>query len=381
MPKLILRLGEELKEFPVTGPLAIGRHPESDIQIAHEKTASRNHARVIPEADGCWIEDLASANGTKVNGERIARRLLRHGDAIQIGGTRITFEEDALGAQGQDEGMAATLVGGGVGLRQPAPAAAPAPMPAQPALYSPPPTEHPAVAPVVPEYAVPPPAQGSPVPVQLDLGAPAGFWVRVVAAIIDGLIVVVPLMILNFILTRIPVIGRVLGFLMPFAALAVNWLYSAKLESSAMQATFGKKIMEIVVVDSTGGRLSFGKATMRWVGKLVSGLILGIGYLMVAFSARKRGLHDILANTLVVKGKAQDVSLSSLFQGPLIPAAAQWASPPQAPTAALPVQPPPPQAATPPAPAVSPAATACQSCGAALPPAARFCRKCGTPAG
>jgi uncharacterized RDD family membrane protein YckC len=254
-------------------------------------------------------------------------------------------------------------------------------MPAQPALYSPPPTEHPAVAPVVPEYAVPPPAQGSPVPVQLDLGAPAGFWVRVVAAIIDGLIVVVPLMILNFILTRIPVIGRVLGFLMPFAALAVNWLYSAKLESSAMQATFGKKIMEIVVVDSTGGRLSFGKATMRWVGKLVSGLILGIGYLMVAFSARKRGLHDILANTLVVKGKAQDVSLSSLFQGPLIPAAAQWASPPQAPTAALPVQPPPPQAATPPAPAVSPAATACQSCGAALPPAARFCRKCGTPAG
>src|SRR5262249_48371563 len=83
---------------------------------------------------------------------------------------------------------------------------------------------------------------------------------------------------------------------------ATSWLYEALLESSEWQATVGKMIFGMKVTDLAGNRISFGQATARYFAKWLSAASLCIGFLMVAFSARKQGLHDILAGTLVQRG-------------------------------------------------------------------------------
>ncbi len=55
------------------------------------------------------------------------------------------------------------------------------------------------------------------------------------------------------------------------------------------------------IVTAQGGKLTWGKAILRYVGYFVSGIILGIGYLMVFFTENKKGLHDMIAGTRVVK--------------------------------------------------------------------------------
>jgi uncharacterized RDD family membrane protein YckC len=82
-----------------------------------------------------------------------------------------------------------------------------------------------------------------------------------------------------------------------------SWLYSALMESSSWQATLGKRALGLRVTDEHGERMSFAHATGRYFSKLLSAMTLGIGYLMVAFTDRKRGLHDMIANTLVVQSR------------------------------------------------------------------------------
>ena len=81
--------------------------------------------------------------------------------------------------------------------------------------------------------------------------------------------------------------------------LILNWIYYAVMESSAIQATLGKMALGIKVVDLEGNRISFAKATGRYFGKAISFLILFIGFIMVAFTKKKQGLHDIMASCLV----------------------------------------------------------------------------------
>jgi len=83
-------------------------------------------------------------------------------------------------------------------------------------------------------------------------------------------------------------------------ALATVWLYYALLESSSRQATIGKMALGIIVIDEEGGQITFGKATVRYFAKILSALLLFVGYLMVAFTQRKQGLHDLIAETLVI---------------------------------------------------------------------------------
>ncbi len=129
----------------------------------------------------------------------------------------------------------------------------------------------------------------------------AGFWKRFLASFIDGilmLIVLLPLYIL-FLVDPRPMYFLIfypLAFLLP-------WLYYAAMESSARQATLGKMALGIVVTDTSGRRISFARATGRYWGRLLSGLILYIGYIMIAFTERKQGLHDIMAECLVVVKK------------------------------------------------------------------------------
>jgi len=80
----------------------------------------------------------------------------------------------------------------------------------------------------------------------------------------------------------------------------ISWLYYSLQESSSSQATLGKKMMGIKVIGPDNGRISFGRATGRYFGKIISGLALLIGYLSVLWHPQKRAWHDSMANTFVV---------------------------------------------------------------------------------
>ncbi|MBT0666982.1 RDD family protein [Novosphingobium profundi] len=140
-----------------------------------------------------------------------------------------------------------------------------------------------------------------------------GFWWRVLAYLIDYIILQVALSVLGGIfgfglsvstymadMQDPDAFGPAFAGLFGFMFIA-QWLYFALMESSKFQGTVGKLAIGLIVTDVAGQRISFGRATGRYFGKILSGLILCIGYIMVAFTERKQGLHDILAGTLVYK--------------------------------------------------------------------------------
>jgi len=88
--------------------------------------------------------------------------------------------------------------------------------------------------------------------------------------------------------------------LLSLGNIALFFIYYAGMESSSWQATLGKKVMGLTVVDLYGERISFLRALGRTGGKIISALILYIGFIMAAFTAKKQGLHDIMAGTLVL---------------------------------------------------------------------------------
>jgi len=137
-----------------------------------------------------------------------------------------------------------------------------------------------------------------------------GFWIRLLAAIIDAIILRVVVAPVGFIFGGLGMAGMMTG--LPHRGLHLfgggltfilllfgSWLYEAFMVSSSYQATLGKMIFGMKVTDLNGSRISFERATGRHFAKWLSGMILGIGYIMVGFTDRKQGLHDLLAGTLV----------------------------------------------------------------------------------
>jgi uncharacterized RDD family membrane protein YckC len=120
----------------------------------------------------------------------------------------------------------------------------------------------------------------------------AGFWERFGAVFIDTLILLIPGFIIQY--TMSESLGTVFS-------LVLNWLYYALLESGTTQATIGKKALGLKVTDMAGQRITFGQATGRYFGKILSAMILLIGFLMMIWDNKKQTLHDKLAGTLVVK--------------------------------------------------------------------------------
>ncbi|HEY9176978.1 MAG TPA: RDD family protein [Flavipsychrobacter sp.] len=125
----------------------------------------------------------------------------------------------------------------------------------------------------------------------------AGFWARVAAFIIDALILMLPKLLITFLID-----GRFFNASgwTNIVTLVVDWLYFAGLESGANQATIGKRLLDIMVVDVNGNRIGFWRATGRYFSKILSAIILLIGFIMVGFDTRKQGLHDKIADTFVV---------------------------------------------------------------------------------
>jgi len=133
----------------------------------------------------------------------------------------------------------------------------------------------------------------------------AGFWKRFAAYLIDAIIFVAVITIIGFIFGmglffKTGVAGAFV-FLLYLVSFILMWLYYALMESSKLQATVGKMAMGIKVTNMNGGRISFANATGRFFARWISVIVLYIGFIIIAFTEKKQGLHDIIASTLVVE--------------------------------------------------------------------------------
>jgi uncharacterized RDD family membrane protein YckC len=178
------------------------------------------------------------------------------------------------------------------------------------AASAPPTYASPAIVPagVAPAYPIAPMAVALPSPY-------AGFWLRVVAHIIDGIVLGVIFLVLFLIglafvgmgsmETMVRGMHNALVLMLIFTfflSIVASWIYSAYLESSPNQGTLGKMALGLIVTDLQGRRISFGHATGRFFAKIITGLIpLGIGYMMAGFTEKKQALHDMIAATLVLR--------------------------------------------------------------------------------
>lgn len=156
----------------------------------------------------------------------------------------------------------------------------------------------------------------------------AGFWRRFAASFIDSIVLnmllspLMGLMMFNTVqfsadamagmsdaeifATFMPMI--VMAIAASFVGFVVQIVYFAYMESSKYQATLGKMALGIIVTDTDGNPISFGRSAGRNLGKILSGFILMIGYIMAAFTSRKQALHDLMAGTLVIKKVAGPVN-------------------------------------------------------------------------
>lgn len=124
-----------------------------------------------------------------------------------------------------------------------------------------------------------------------------GFWIRAGALILDSIITtVINYAILIPITFILPAAAAVMSIVLTLVMLFWEPFFVAK-----YAATPGKMICGLEVLKADGSRLSFWQAILRSLAKILSSLILLIGYIMAAFDDEKRGLHDRLCNTRVVK--------------------------------------------------------------------------------
>ena len=121
--------------------------------------------------------------------------------------------------------------------------------------------------------------------------ARAGFGTRLVAALIDGLILGVPA---GLVEARLPQTGY------PFA-IALSAIYFTYFEGGPAGQGPGKRLMGIRVVDiDTGGPIGYGRAFVRWLGRAISAIAFYLGYLWMLWDPQRQCWHDKLARDLVV---------------------------------------------------------------------------------
>jgi len=164
------------------------------------------------------------------------------------------------------------------------------------------------------QYTPPTPTMQNTVPVQNSTQQPpqntptyAGFWIRFAAMLVDGMIFqIISTIIVVVIVIFVPsVLGNELLKNIIIGLYNVSFiLYYVLTQSGVHQATIGKRLAGIKVVHSADmSRITFGRSLGRELSKIVSYMILAIGFLMIGFTSKKQGLHDMMAGTLVIKEK------------------------------------------------------------------------------
>lgn len=346
-------------ELP-NGESVIGRSRACLVQIA-ETTVSRQHAIFVVEPGKVRLRDLGSSNGTFVNGQRVDGEIpLADGDRVVVGEAELVLR--MLAPLGPSEATAKLVI---PPLTAPEPATAPPtpmPPPVPPPVPSAPPAAaprlHPASGSQEPWSPTPlsriPPAPAAPAPPALpaantagasgaaaaeakdgellssirdiDLAPvpppvprpavvaapavraatssgkiePAGFWLRVAASLLDSipfLLLAATQFLVAFYVS--PSLGGMVGLVQVAYGLVVVLVLPA-----LKGTTPGKRLMKLWIVSETtvpGMGLGWGTAALRLVGYLACSVTFGLGYLLVAFSAHKQGLHDLIAKTNVVR--------------------------------------------------------------------------------
>jgi len=127
-----------------------------------------------------------------------------------------------------------------------------------------------------------------------------GFWIRVLASVVDSVILWVAAVIIIVVSTFLGTVGAIVAAV---ALTLLMFLYFPVMHASARQATFGKALLGLKVEHAaSGGRISILRALGRDViGKFISSFVLMIGFLMAAFTGRKQALHDMIASTVVAR--------------------------------------------------------------------------------
>ena len=141
----------------------------------------------------------------------------------------------------------------------------------------------------------------------------AGFWVRFLSFLLDSILltmVTIPILLVFYDMNQLMFSPETLGmgyylisYGLPFIACIVFWKYRS--------ATPGTIWMELIVVDAdTLGKPSNGRLVVRYIGYYLSSLLILLGFVWIAFDSRKQGLHDKLANTLVIyKPQSEEVEI------------------------------------------------------------------------
>lgn len=122
-----------------------------------------------------------------------------------------------------------------------------------------------------------------------------GFGLRLVAALIDGVVIAVISSVLKN--TPLPNFQR---RLFRNSSLIIGALYSILLWVNWHGQTIGKKLMKIKVVQENGRPVDYRTAIIRYLGYLISSLVLFLGYLWIIWDEKKQGWHDKIARTYVV---------------------------------------------------------------------------------
>ncbi len=137
----------------------------------------------------------------------------------------------------------------------------------------------------------------------------AGFWRRFAAAILDLLILILPLAVLSIVVALVTGPKSRATAIADLSMPVVLWLYFAIMESSRAQATVGKRLFGVRVADLEGEPVSFLRASARFFSKTFSILSFGLGFFAVPFTRRKQALHDVVAGCLVVRRETTTADL------------------------------------------------------------------------
>src|ERR1700730_8844268 len=178
------------------------------------------------------------------------------------------------------------------------------------------------IAPARPPAPGLPPTYAPPVLAPILPSPYAGFWLRVVAHLIEDLLLGIGFGILVLTAVAINGVGSLRTMIagmnsedpelpaamiaaiifVGLASIVLAWIYNAGMESSRHQGTLGKMALGLIVTDLLGRPIGFGHASGRYFAKIITGLIpLGIGYAMAGFTEKKQALHDMIAGCLVLR--------------------------------------------------------------------------------
>lgn len=122
----------------------------------------------------------------------------------------------------------------------------------------------------------------------------AGFWVRFLAWVLDGLIIGIPFLVLGYVFSILSGLSSIYSLIQLLSVVLVVYM------EGMYGGTPGKLILGLRIEDDHGKYIGIAGALLRYVGKILSTLILGIGYLMIVWDPKKQGLHDKIAGSYVI---------------------------------------------------------------------------------